>query len=109
MATKIINVPGVGLVEFPGTMSDAAIEAVLRASPQAMAGQAPPAAGRSFGDDVVSVAAGGTDVAKKSLLPTLGGVAGGALGALTGPAAPVAVPAGASLGSMAGVKANEML
>ena len=57
MPPKIIDVPGVGVVEFPETMPDSAIEAVLRTVPAAKtAPPAQPAPEMPFGEVATDMA-----------------------------------------------------
>lgn len=98
-----VNVPGVGVVNFPDTMSEEQIAAAIQTiTPQAAhePNAAPPAApmvnvgGRGTGLDVRT-----SQRRMTAALPTLGSMGGAALGGLTSPVTgPVGPVAGAALG-----------
>lgn len=81
--------------------------ATLPPEPSSVVGS--PSLAESMLQEVREVGGPVLNFAKHAALPTIGNIAGTALGGMTGPAAPFAVPVLEGLGGMAGLKANEML
>lgn len=132
---KNVDIPGVGVVEFPDSMSDQDISTSIKtkilpsvktspppqvstntpttptpAQPSSPTQTTPPPGGpKPQKESLIHGAARETIGALPAIGGTLGGIAGGAMGAPTGAGLPVGAMAGAAAGTAAGVTARQLI
>jgi len=106
---KNVEIPGVGVVEFPDTMSDEQISAAIRQNyPQKTAAET----GRlGLGKTTIGPTTAGGRLGREvlSLLPMLGMGVGAAAGTTMGPLAPLAAPFTAGIGGGGGEALRQII